>query len=177
MAASVKETRAAVNDSCYNRQRMRIEDAADHPNALAVVAEWQHQEWGHLRADDSVEKRLTRLQGSERDCIPLTVVAFDNDEVFGSASLVAHDMETRMELTPWLAGVFVGEQFRRRGIGAQLVRRIMREAGRLKVPLLYLYTVHSENFYAALGWTLLERTTYREQNVVIMTYNPVGDQP
>ena len=77
-----------------------------------------------------------------------------------------------MELTPWLASVFVGEQYRRRGIGAELVRRIMAEAGKLDVPLLYLYTVHSEQFYAALGWMLQERTSYREQNVVIMTYSP-----
>jgi len=81
-------------------------------------------------------------------------------------------METRMELTPWLAGVYVGEQYRRRGIGAELVRRIMAEAGRLQVSLLYLYTVHSERFYAALGWKLMERTSYLEHNIVIMTYTP-----
>jgi N-acetylglutamate synthase-like GNAT family acetyltransferase len=81
-----------------------------------------------------------------------------------------------MELTPWMAGVFVGEPYRRKGIGAELVRRIMVEAGKLDVPLLYLYTVHSEKFYAALGWTLMERTNYREQKVVIMTYVPTDQK-
>ncbi len=152
---------------------MTIEYLADYLAALPILAEWQHHEWGHLRPGDTVEKRRARLAGwSNRDRIPLTVVALDTGEVLGSASLVPHDMETRMELTPWLAGVFVGEQHRRKGIGAELVRRIMAEAGKLKVPLLYLYTVHSEKFYAALGWTLLERTHYREQKVVIMTYTP-----
>jgi N-acetylglutamate synthase-like GNAT family acetyltransferase len=152
---------------------MTIEYLADYPAALPILAEWQHREWGHLRAGDTVEKRRARLEGfSNRDRIPLTVVALDNSEVLGSASLIAHDMETRMELTPWLASVFVGEQHRRKGIGAELVRRIMNEAGKLDVPLLYLYTVHSEKFYAALGWTLRERTSYREQEVVIMTYSP-----
>jgi len=116
---------------------------------------------------------MERLRGfSNGEQIPLTVVAFDGSDVLGSASLIAHDMETRMELTPWLAGVYVGEQYRRRGIGAELVRRIMAEAARLKVPLLYLYTVHSEKFYGALGWKLQERTSYRDQKVVIMTYTP-----
>jgi N-acetylglutamate synthase-like GNAT family acetyltransferase len=120
-----------------------------------------------------VEKRKTRLEGfCNRDRIPLSVVALNADEVLGSASLILHDMETRMELSPWLAGVFVGEGYRRKGVGAALVRRIMAEAGHLDVPLLYLYTVHSERFYAALGWTLLEHTTYREQNIAIMTYPP-----
>ena len=130
---------------------MTIEYLADYPDAFPILAEWQHREWGHLRAGDTVEKRRSRLEGySNRDRIPLTVVALDGSEVLGSASLVPHDMETRMELTPWLAGVFVGEPYRRRGIGAELVRRIMLEAGKLDVPLLYLYTVHSEKFWVAM---------------------------
>jgi N-acetylglutamate synthase-like GNAT family acetyltransferase len=152
---------------------MTIEYLADHPEALATIAEWQHAEWGNLRLNDTVEKRAARLRNySNRDRIPLTVVALEEGNVLGSASLVEHDMETRLELTPWLAGVFVGEQYRRRGIGAKLVRRIMAEAGKLKVPLLYLYTVHSERFYTALGWTLMERTSYLNHEVVIMTYTP-----
>ena len=152
---------------------MTIEYLGDHPGAVRTLAEWQHAEWGHIRPGDTVEKRATRLRSwSNHDRIPLTVVALDGNNVFGSASLIEHDMETRMELTPWLAGVFVGETYRRRGIGAQLVRRIMEEARKLKVPLLYLYTVHSEKFYAALGWELMERTNYREQKIVLMTYTP-----
>src|ERR1700704_3831226 len=105
---------------------MTIEYLADFPDALPILAEWQHREWGHLRAGDSLEKRRARLQGySNRDRIPLTVVALEGGEVLGSASLVLHDMETRMELTPWLAGVFVGEPYRREGIGAALGPRIL----------------------------------------------------
>jgi len=68
--------------------------------------------------------------------------------------------------------VFVAEQYRRRGIGAELVRRIVAEAAKLNIPLLYLYTVHSERLYAALGWTLMERTSYLDHEVVIMTCTP-----
>lgn len=152
---------------------MTIEYLADHPEAITVLAQWQHSEWGHVRPRDTVEKRATRLRSwSNRDRIPLTAVALEGNNVLGSASLIEHDMQTRMELAPWLAGVFVGEAYRRRGIGAQLVRRIMEEAQRLKVPILYLYTVHSEKFYATLGWKKIERTSYLEHDVVIMTYTP-----
>jgi predicted N-acetyltransferase YhbS len=152
---------------------MTTEYLADHPETIPTLAEWQHAEWGDLRPGDNVEKRAGRLRNfSNRDRIPLTVVALEGTELLGAASLIDHDMETRMELTPWLAGVFVGEPYRRRGIGGQLVRRIMAEAGKLKVPLLYLYTVHSERFYAALGWTLMERASYRDKKIVIMTYPP-----
>lgn len=153
---------------------MTIEYLADHPEFLSILAEWQHAEWGYFRPGDTLEARTNRLQaeGGERGGIPLTVVAHENGKVLGSASLIPHDMDTRLELTPWLAGVFVGTDHRRKGIGAQLVRRIMAEAANLKVPVLYLYTVHSENFYASLGWSLQEHTVYREQNVAIMTFCP-----
>jgi N-acetylglutamate synthase-like GNAT family acetyltransferase len=157
---------------------MTIEYLADHLDALPPLAQWQHDEWGHLRPGDTLEKREARLQRyCNRDRIPLSVVALDDGEVLGSASLILHDMETRMELTPWLAAVFVGEPYRQRGIGAELVRRIMTEAGKLDVRLLYLYTVHSEKFYAALGWVLHEHTSYREQKVAIMTYAPTRLEP
>jgi len=159
-------------------REMKIEYLADHLEHLATLAEWQHQEWGHHRPGDTVEARMVRLRRyAQRDRIPLTVIALDGGQLLGAASLIEHDMETRLDLTPWLAGVFVGESYRRRGIGAELVRRIMAEAGKLDVPLLYLYTVHSEQFYAALGWTSVGRTPYRKQNVVIMTYRPTKNQP
>jgi predicted N-acetyltransferase YhbS len=164
--------------SCYTgRAPMNIDYLADHPEFLRTLAEWQHGEWGHLRPGDSVEARVARLRNfSERNRIPLSVVAHEEGELLGSASLIRHDMETRMELTPWLAGVFVGPKHRRRGIGAALVRRVMAEAARLRVPVLYLYTVHSEKFYASLGWSLQEHATYRDQNIAIMTCHPTTQQ-
>jgi N-acetylglutamate synthase-like GNAT family acetyltransferase len=152
---------------------MTIEYLADHPETLDTLVQWTHREWGNVRGGETLEQRRERFAGSlNRDRIPLSVVALEGAEILGSASLIAHDMETRMELTPWLASVFVAEQYRRRGVGAELVRRIMAEAGKLKVPLLYLYTAHSERLYASLGWTVMERTKYLEQPVVIMTCHP-----
>jgi N-acetylglutamate synthase-like GNAT family acetyltransferase len=150
-----------------------IEYLADHPQFVPTLAQWQHAEWGHLRPGDSVEARMARMQTSVQiGRIPLTVVALAHGELLGSASLIPHDMDTRMELTPWLAGVFVAPKHRRKGVGAQLVRGIMAEAAALKIPLLYLYTVYSEKFYANLDWSLQEHTAYREQSVAIMTYRP-----
>src|SRR2546423_1157581 len=152
---------------------MTIEYLADHPETLETLVQWMHREWGRVRGGETLEQRRQRFAGSmNRDRIPLAVVALEGGEILGVAGLVAHDMNTRMELSPWLASVFVAEQYRRRGVGAELVRRIMAEAGKLKLPLLYLYTVHSERLYASLGWTVAERTNYLENPVVIMTCRP-----
>jgi N-acetylglutamate synthase-like GNAT family acetyltransferase len=84
--------------------------------------------------------------------------------------LVAHDMDTRMELSPWLAGVFVTPEHRGRGVGAAMVRRVIDDATALGVRRLYLYTPSTEHFYSRLGWSLIEHTTYRGANVSVMSY-------
>jgi N-acetylglutamate synthase-like GNAT family acetyltransferase len=80
-------------------------------------------------------------------------------------------MDNRLELYPWLAGVFVTPERRRQGIGAALVRRIVDEAISLHIPKLYLYTLNNTSFYADLGWSLMEQAVYRGKEVSIMSYS------
>lgn len=157
---------------------MKIEYLSDRPEFLPTLARWHYQEWSALRPGDSVEARIIRLQDwCGRGRIPLTIIALSNDELLGSASLIEHDMDDRLELTPWLAGVFVAPEHRRKGIGAALVRRIMDEATSLQVSKLYLYTVDSTAFYASLGWSLAEKTRYREKEVSIMSFTTLAPAP
>ena len=73
-----------------------------------------------------------------------------------------------MDLSPWLASVYVTPEHRSRGIGTALVQRVIEEAVGLSVETLYLFTPDREGFYASLGWSVVERTEYRGQKVVIM---------
>jgi GNAT superfamily N-acetyltransferase len=140
-----------------------IEYLADRREFIPTVAGWLHEEWGHLRPAETINDRVARV---ERACghhqIPTTFVAVDGVRAVGCASLIEHDMLTRPELSPWLAGVFVPREHRRRGIGARLVERVIEEARSLGVPRLYLYTPGSGDLYLGLGWSAIERTFYRE---------------
>jgi GNAT superfamily N-acetyltransferase len=151
---------------------MQIDFLADHPDFIPILAAWHHQEWGYLHPGDSVEKRMARLRG---ECghteIPTTVIAFTGPTLLGSAMLVAHDMDTRLELSPWLGGVFVAPDRRGEGIGTALVHRIVAEASALGVSRLYLYTPSADQFYVRLGWSVIEHTRYRETNVIVMAYD------
>jgi GNAT superfamily N-acetyltransferase len=140
-----------------------IDYLADRREFIRTVAYWQHEEWGHLRPHETVDDRARRI---ERSCghheIPTTFVAIDGDRPVGCASLIEHDMLTRPELSPWLAGVFVPSEYRSRGIGAVLVKRVIQEARSLGVPRIYLYTPGSGTLYLRLGWSIVEHTFYRE---------------
>lgn len=151
---------------------MQIGYLADHQEFIPTLAHWHHHEWAYLRPGDSVEARMDRLRGCcGRREIPTVIIAFTGGSLLGSAMLIAHDMDTRMEFSPWLAGVFVAPERRRRGLGAALVQRVIDEATALGVRRLYLYTPSTEQFYSRLGWLLVEHTRYRGTDVVVMSYD------
>jgi len=148
---------------------MRIEYLADNIALVPIIAHWHHEEWGYFNPGDSVEKRIANLQTHlGRNQIPTTFVFLSGGILLGSASLVAHDMDTRMDLSPWLASVYVTPEQRSRGIGTALVQRVIEEAVELSVETLYLFTPDRKGFFASLGWSLVEHTEYRGQQVVIM---------
>jgi GNAT superfamily N-acetyltransferase len=147
----------------------KIDYLADHPAFIPELARFHFAEWSCLRPGEPLEGRTQRLRAScGHGSIPTVLVAFDGAILLGSAMLTAHDMDTRMDFSPWLAGVFVVTEHRRKGIGSALVGRIVEGAKALGVPRLYLYTPKAERLYASLGWNVLERTTYRDMRVVIM---------
>jgi len=149
---------------------MRIEYLADHIDHVPVLAKWFHDQWGHLDPDRSIEDGTERLYSkANRDKMPITFVAIDGDRPIGSASLVECDMDTRAHLKPWLASVYVDAQFRTRGIGSSLVRRVVDEARVHGFSILYLWTPDKAHFYSTLGWTVIEETSYLNETVTVMS--------
>jgi GNAT superfamily N-acetyltransferase len=151
---------------------MQIDYLADHQEFIPTLARWHYDEWRHLRPGDSIEGRIQRLHSAcNRGQIPTVVVAFHGSALLGSAKLVANDMELRPDLSPWLAGVFVSAEHRRRGTGAALIRRVIGEAQLLHVKRLYLYTPDAERLYSKLGWSVCERTKHHDVDVTLMSYD------
>ena len=150
----------------------RIEYLADHPSFAPTLATWSQQQWGHLSPHVTYEMRLAEFEKmAVRQAVPLAFVAIGEDAPVGMASIVEHDMRTRMELTPWLASVYVSPVYRNRGIGSLLVQRVMQEAAAMGITRLYLFTPDRMSFYRRLGWEAGERVGYRGEQVTIMSYD------
>ena len=143
---------------------------ADYPQYLPTVAGWVFDEWGWEMPGSTLESILAEFSlHLNRDRIPFTMLALVDAQPVGTASLFLHDMDIRMDLTPWLAAVYVLPEFRGQGIGSQLVRAIEGVATRLQLERLYLFTPDQAAFYARLGWSVLETAEYRGHSNVIMT--------
>ena len=141
----------------------------DCPEHIPLLASWHHAQWSYLSPSTTLAQRIERLrEHTGKRCVPTTFVALDDGKPAGSASLVNLDMSAREELSPWLAAVYVSPEYRRRGIGAVLVNRVVDEARALGIPTLYLYTPDKMRFYARLGWTIRETIEYRGQLMTVM---------
>lgn len=148
---------------------MQLESIADHLDLVDLIARWHFAEWGYLDPSSTLEAWTEGLrQRTRRDEIPTTYVALEADELLGSVTLVEHDMLTRPELSPWLAGVYVAPAHRHRGIGSALVRYAVHQAAQMGVKWLYLYTHPAREFYPKLGWHLLAEDEYEGRPVASM---------
>jgi N-acetylglutamate synthase-like GNAT family acetyltransferase len=77
-------------------------------------------------------------------------------------------MSTHLHLDHWLGTVYVLPEYRRRGLGSEIVAAAVHLARTLEIKTLYLFTPDQERMYRRLGWIPIEFTRYDERNVVIM---------
>jgi GNAT superfamily N-acetyltransferase len=138
----------------------RIVELAERPDWVPIAAEWIYNQWWTTVAGASVATLSDRLQGHlTLGRIPLTLVASVDSRPVGTATLLEHDAGTEQwpDFSPWLAGVYVVPELRRCGMGSALVKAAESKASELGVQVLYLSTVDRQEFYAGLGWQLIDR--------------------
>jgi len=148
---------------------MKIAPLYDHLEFLDEMAELHHAEWQHISSTGSIEKRkkaLTNAANSEG--IPSIYVAYKETEFIGSAAIVAQDLETRPDIGPWLAAVFVRKSWRKKGVATQLCKHIEIQAIKASVQKLYLVTENASKFYAKNNWLHLEQCEYKGIVVDVM---------
>jgi N-acetylglutamate synthase-like GNAT family acetyltransferase len=149
---------------------VRISYLIEHPEYVPQLARWLFEEWGAILGEKTLEVRIKKLSAHlSRDELPIAWVAHANGQVFGTAALRVHDLEGREDLTPWLGGVFVGSQFRHRGIGEALCATVENAARLRGVQVLYLFTLDKQAWYSRQGWTVLASCVWHERPGEIMS--------
>jgi predicted N-acetyltransferase YhbS len=162
--------------------RIELLPAGNEP-LVETVAQWLWDAfWSANPAATRAQVReLVRKNAGSRD-IPLTLVAYgDTGQALGTASLIECDLDSRRELAPWLAGVFVAPEARGLGVGSALCLRAAQELSRLGLAEAYLYTTDQTALYARLGWREHERIQLGAKTATIMRLAaqplPVGSAP
>ena len=134
---------------------------------LAICARWRASAFSVLKASFEQELRSLELFASDQSH-GVVLVAKADGEPIGTCLLAESEIEPKHDLSPWLAGLFVVPEHRRKGAGAVLVRTIEDQARQRGFSRLYLYTTDAVGFYAMLGWSVLDRTNWRGSDTALM---------
>lgn len=82
-------------------------------------------------------------------------IAKYKNEVVGIVSIWLNDLKARQDLFPWMATLYVKEEFRNMGIGKMLQQKCIEETKKMNYKNLYLITEH-KNYYEKMGWEYIE---------------------
>jgi len=148
---------------------MRIDYLKNYPMLVKEIAACFYSEWHYLYPQRSLKDFEDSIIGRLRDDrIPLSLVAVQDDKFLGTISLKQYDMDTRKDLTPWLAGLYVKKEFRNQGLGKKLIEKLFKVANQLEIKKLYLFTPSARGYYEKLGWRTVSEEEYQGANVTVM---------
>jgi GNAT superfamily N-acetyltransferase len=134
---------------------------------LAICARWRVDAFSVLETD--YERELSSLEQFASDhSHGVGLVAKSAGEPIGTCLLVEREIQPNHDVSPWLAGLFVVPEQRRRGAGAVLVHAIEDQARQRGFSRLHLYTLNAAAFYLRLGWLLHEHTDWKGAKTAFM---------
>ncbi len=149
---------------------MKIVNLKDLPSCVDKIASWHFSEWGGLYPDSGLEDFKADMEASLVSCrIPQTWVLMENGVAWGTVSILATDLPTCPELSPWLANVYVEPSKRGCGYGQQLVKVAMGYAEQQNLSPLFLYTPDQVSFYEKLGWNTFKDDIYQGEKIFFMS--------
>uniref|UniRef100_Q07LB7 GCN5-related N-acetyltransferase n=1 Tax=Rhodopseudomonas palustris (strain BisA53) TaxID=316055 RepID=Q07LB7_RHOP5 len=148
----------------------RIETLVLQPHSpeLLPCATWRLQAFSGVLGG-SIEAELASLQALVSDATEQVALVVKVDDVAaGTCLLVRSELEPQHAVSPWLAGLYVVPECRRRGLGTLLVRAIEDQARQRGRRQLYLYTSGAVAYYERLAWRVIDRIDWKGRATSLM---------
>lgn len=138
---------------------------------LDTVSNWMYNWWGK-RDGYSFEKVKCFMKHSmEKDRLPQTYGLFLDNKIIGMYQFTYEDLSVRPDIYPWLANVYINEEYRKQGYGRKLLENVKKTAQKsVNFEELFLYTEHI-GLYEKFDWTYVcDIDTYKEESRIERLY-------
>ena len=144
---------------------VRVDSLGDHPELLEQVGLLRWKEWAFGARDLAPFIEVTAKEAGPSRQLPMTLVAIDAaGGAVGAGGLVHADdalsEAERAGRTPWIVGMVVRAESRKRGVGRQLLASLQEVAASLGYPRTWVATGdYAVGFYQRCGWPAVQRLT------------------
>lgn len=136
---------------------LEIDYLANQPQFTGQIAELWCKEWSDKYNKNAIIRKTKSLKkASNINSIPLILVAYSENELLGTGAIFNNDLTERINLSPWLGGIYILEKYRGKGVATKIIKQVELEALRLGYTKLYLHTETAAELYQKLGWEFIE---------------------
>jgi len=149
-----------------------ISPLAQHRDLVPLLSSWFVDEWPEWYGPGGRGNAVADLTGfaTSESKLPVGFIALDREDreiPVGVMALKAESLPTHRHLCPWAAAGLVLASHRGRGIGAQLLKVLVQQAGALGYPRVYCGTATAVSLLRRSGWSELETIEHEGEAVVI----------
>ena len=140
-------------------------------DTLNIISNWMYNWWGK-NDGYSIEKVKCFMKHSMVEHrLPQTYGLFLDCKIIGMFQFAYEDLNVRPDIYPWLANVYVDENYRKQGYGRILLENVKKVAQEnIDFEEIFLYTKHM-GLYEKFGWTYLyDIDTYNENQRIERLY-------
>lgn len=134
---------------------IEIINLIDAQEYLEEISKWIWKEWQKEHGAKLEDIIYQSKHSINENGIPQMYIAKYKNEVVGVVSIWLNDLKARQDLFPWMATLYVKEEFRNMGIGKMLQQKCIEETKKMNYKNLYLITEH-RNYYEKMGWKYIE---------------------
>ena len=135
---------------------------------ISLCAKWRIEAFGDVLGTN-LQKEIVTLEAFVADqAQQAALIAYCNGLPAGTCLLTPKELEPCHPVSPWLAGLYVAPEFRRRGIGGALICAIEDEARNRGHDRVYLYADDAIAYYEKLAWRVVERTLWMDHPMALM---------
>ncbi|MDR2914784.1 MAG: GNAT family N-acetyltransferase [Tannerella sp.] len=127
---------------------MKIISVREHPEYKDKAIDYISSKWSAPRAvyDDCITHGITSTNP-----LPQWYLLEKEGEIIGCAGLITNDFISRMDLYPWVCGVFIEEAHRGNAYASLLLKKAQEDAVKGGFDHLYLSTDHI-GYYEKYGY-------------------------
>lgn len=127
----------------------KIISVRENPEYLSHAVDYFSSKWG--AGYDVYKDCITHSLDTPSPLPRWYLLEKDGGEIIGCFSLITNDFNSRQDLWPWLAALYIEETERGQALGGKMLAHGVAEAKRLGFDTVYLATDHI-GYYEKYGW-------------------------